>query len=72
MECTPLMAFQQSESGAVTVDWMVLSAGVIGITISVIATLSSGTHNLASNVGNAMNTASIIALGTPVDGDEDE
>lgn len=72
MARTRLMAFQQNESGAVTVDWAVLSAVVIGTAISIIATLSNGTHNLASNVENAMNTASIIALGTPVDDDEDE
>ncbi|MGP9791374.1 hypothetical protein [Roseinatronobacter sp. NSM] len=38
------------ESGAVTVDWVVLTAALVGLGVSVIAYVSTGTLDLAEKI----------------------
>jgi len=39
--------FAHDEDGAVTVDWVVLTAAIVGLGIAVLASVSSGTTGLA-------------------------
>ena len=39
-----------SESGAVTVDWVVLTAAIVGLGVSVIAYVSTGALDLADKI----------------------
>ncbi|SDY82465.1 hypothetical protein SAMN05444004_103234 [Jannaschia faecimaris] len=46
----PLRHFLASESGAVTVDWVVLTAALVGIGMSVLSVVSGGVESLASEI----------------------
>ncbi|MFD3190682.1 Flp family type IVb pilin [Sedimentitalea sp. HM32M-2] len=43
--------FLRSESGAVTVDWVVLTAAVVGLAIAVIASIQTATGGVGSSTG---------------------
>lgn len=45
-----ILKFFGHDSGAVTVDWVVLTALILGLTILAATTLSTGTLGLASSV----------------------
>ncbi|MCC5971582.1 MAG: pilus assembly protein [Pararhodobacter sp.] len=49
--------FHNDESGAVTVDWVVLTAAVVGLAIAVVATLSSNVRGLGSDITSAVSTS---------------
>ena len=49
--------FANDESGAVTVDWVVLTAAIVGIAIAVIALISDGIGNAANGINNELNNA---------------
>ena len=49
--------FLQSESGAVTVDWVVLTAALVGLGLAVMAVVSGGAENLSEDT--AVELASI-------------
>ena len=49
-----LQGFWNSEAGAVTVDWVVLTAGVIGLCILCYWTIEVATVDLASAAANAI------------------
>lgn len=51
--------FIQDESGAVTVDWVVLTAGVVGLAIAVVAAITPGAVSLGDQIGNAVSVAPI-------------
>ncbi|MFQ5438933.1 MAG: Flp family type IVb pilin [Paracoccaceae bacterium] len=42
--------FKNDESGAVTVDWVVLTAAIVGLGIAVLAAVSNGVENLSSDI----------------------
>ncbi len=44
--------FHNDESGAVTVDWVVLTAAVVALAIGILATIDTATTNLASEIGS--------------------
>lgn len=46
--------FLQCESGAVTVDWVVLTAAIVGMALGVVAQLNNGTTNVSSNISNSI------------------
>ncbi len=52
-----LNAFVKDEDGAVTVDWVVLTAAIVGIALAIVATVSSGLNNAANNIANAIDVA---------------
>lgn len=58
-----IKTFKADEAGAVTVDWVVLTAAIVGLGIAVIAAVSSGTNSLATNISTALSGATVNSLG---------
>ncbi len=58
--------FLNDESGAVTVDWVVLTAAIVGLGIAVLTTISSSVEDVASTIDTQLN--SMTALDTTLDG----
>jgi Flp pilus assembly pilin Flp len=56
--------FGRDESGAVTVDWVVLTAAIVGLGLAVIASVRTGAGSLATNIQNSLSGASVATLGT--------
>ncbi|MGV8987456.1 MAG: hypothetical protein ACOH2H_14380 [Cypionkella sp.] len=54
------MHFSVDESGAVTIDWVVLTAAIVGIGLLVLIPIAYGTDNAASLVGGKIG---VIGLG---------
>ena len=46
--------FASSESGAVTVDWVVLTAAIVGLGLAVMAVVSGGVENLSNDIGQTL------------------
>ena len=46
--------FLKDESGAVTVDWVVLTAAIVGLGIAVLTSVGGGTTTLADKVCSHM------------------
>jgi len=46
--------FKNDESGAVTVDWVVLTAAIVGLGIAVMATVSGGVQNLSGDINKQL------------------
>ncbi|MEQ8292620.1 MAG: hypothetical protein RIA08_10475 [Roseovarius sp.] len=42
--------FRNDEEGAVTVDWVVLTAAVVGLGVAGVSTVSGGVNTLASSI----------------------
>lgn len=54
-----LIRFAKDESGAVTVDWVVLTAAVVGLTVVLFTVITPGSFDAATDlIGNTMVTAS--------------
>ncbi len=51
--------FRKDEDGAVTVDWVVLTAAVIGLGTVAYTQISQGATGLASDVNTALSSATI-------------
>ncbi|MEM6576959.1 MAG: hypothetical protein AAF678_00580 [Pseudomonadota bacterium] len=49
-----LSKFKASEDGAVTVDWVVLTAAVVGLGVAAITTVSGGANELGGAVSDAV------------------
>lgn len=52
--------FKNDESGAVTVDWVVLTAAIVGLGIAVLASVSGGTTSLAGKISDEMSGMEIM------------
>jgi Flp pilus assembly pilin Flp len=63
-----LLKFYKDDSGAVTVDWVVLTAAIVGIAIAVINVISGGVENAAIGIDDTLRTAgsgwSFLGTGT--------
>ena len=46
--------FLKSESGAVTVDWVVLTAALVGLGLAVMAVVSGGVEDLSGEIQGAL------------------
>nr|WP_319247324.1 pilus assembly protein [uncultured Celeribacter sp.] len=46
--------FARDEDGAVTVDWVVLTAAVVGLGIAVLSTVSDATKTLGTNIATEL------------------
>lgn len=57
-------SFGQAEDGAITVDWVVLSAAIVGLALGLVATLGTGTNSLSAQAGGALSATRVSALGT--------
>ncbi len=51
--------FAKSESGAVTVDWVVLTAAIVGLGLAVMAVVSGGIENLAQDIDTGLTNVDI-------------
>lgn len=49
--------FARSESGAVTVDWVVLTAAIVGLGLAVMAVVSTGVEDLSGEIQGALATS---------------
>ena len=49
--------FRDDESGAVTVDWVVLTAAVMAMGIAVIGAIANGSTGMAGSVGVQLGSA---------------
>jgi len=47
-------AFLKDESGAVTVDWVVLTAAIVGLGIAVLTSVGNGTTTLADKISSEL------------------
>ncbi len=45
-----LTTFKDQEDGAVTVDWVVLCAAVVGLAVAAISSIQSGTTDLGESI----------------------
>lgn len=57
--------FRNDESGAVTVDWVVLTAAIVGLGIAVIVAVGPGIATLAENISGEV---ADINVGVPGEG----
>jgi Flp pilus assembly pilin Flp len=48
--------FRNDEDGAVTVDWVVLTAAIVGLGIAVLSSVSGGTTALGNKISDALET----------------
>jgi Flp pilus assembly pilin Flp len=51
--------FCSDESGAVTVDWVVLTAAIVGLGIAVYAVVSGGISDLSQDIDNQLTNQAI-------------
>ncbi len=56
--------FLQDESGAVTVDWIVLTSVIVGLGVAVASMMGGGTKSLTSRINEQMSNAGNAA---PID-----
>lgn len=56
--------FHADEDGAVTVDWVVLTAAVVGLGVAGVAAVKGGVDGLANKIDTGMSAASVLDLGT--------
>lgn len=52
-------AFLKDESGAVTVDWVVLTAAIVGLGIAVLTSVSGGTTELADKISDSLSATEV-------------
>ena len=58
-----IKTFSNDESGAVTVDWVVLTAAIVGLGIAVIVAVSGGVNDLGGKIETALKSGTINELG---------
>lgn len=56
---TKITVFRDEEDGAITVDWVVITAAVVGLCISVFNWVGGDTHDYGERVGNHMSTQGV-------------
>lgn len=54
MALSQIKSFISSESGAVTVDWVVLTAALVGLGLAVMSVVSGGVENLSNDIGQSL------------------
>lgn len=60
-----LKSFLKDEAGVVTVDWVVLTAAVVGLGIVVMNTVGAGIESLGSKIVNDLNARNAGYTSTP-------
>lgn len=55
-----ILNFTANEDGAVTVDWVVLTAAIVGLSVAAYTTINTGTGNMT---GNTITTLSGMTVG---------
>ena len=54
-----IKTFRADEDGAVTVDWVVLTAAIVGLGIAVLLAVRGGTVDMATDIGNTLSSADV-------------
>jgi Flp pilus assembly pilin Flp len=54
-----LKTFRSDENGAVTVDWVVLTAATVGLGIAVLASVSSGVTDFSGDIESNLKAQTI-------------
>lgn len=57
-----LKSFLADDTGAVTVDWTVMAASVVGLGLASAAAVRVGTSDLGQDIGASLSAASVLAL----------
>jgi Flp pilus assembly pilin Flp len=60
--------FKNDESGAVTVDWVVLTAAVVGLAVAAYSSIETGASNLTSKTNSYMGTQEPGSVGKTTGG----
>ncbi|QIE45601.1 hypothetical protein G5B38_08730 [Pseudohalocynthiibacter aestuariivivens] len=56
--------FSKDEDGAVTVDWVVLTAAVVGLGVAGVSTVSTGIGNLADDIQTGVEATAVTGVGS--------
>lgn len=56
--------FRADEDGAVTVDWVVLTAAIVGLGIAVIISVRAGAVDLGGDISASLEGATVVTLGS--------
>ena len=51
--------FDRDQDGAVTVDWVVLTAAIVGLGIAVLTTVGGATDDYGDTIGSHMSTQGV-------------
>ena len=54
-----IKTFRNDEDGAVTVDWVVLTAAIVGLGIAVLAAVSGGVKDLSGDISSQLAVSQI-------------
>lgn len=57
--------FRRDEAGLVSVDWVVLTAALVGLGIVVIATVQTGVESLGDAIGTSLSEAEVAPVSEP-------
>ena len=60
-----LKNFKSDESGAVTVDWVVLTAAIVGLGLAVMSSVGGGVTTLGGNISTEIGTRALGYTATP-------
>jgi len=60
---TFMKSFIASEDGAVTVDWVVLTAAVVGLGIAAVAAVKGGVDSLSGTIATAVTDTGVADTG---------
>ena len=56
---TKFINFIRDEDGAVTVDWVVLTAAIVGLGLAVLASVQTGAEDLAGAIETELTTTTV-------------
>lgn len=59
MLATAIRRFRRDEDGAVTVDWIVLTAGVMVLGAMVASSIITGSTGMSGSVGSSLGTSGV-------------
>lgn len=62
---TMIENFRNDESGAVTVDWVVLTAAIVGLGLAVVASVRTGANSVANQIQTSLTAAELNPLTIP-------
>ena len=60
-----IKAFAANESGAVTVDWVVLTAAIVGLGIAVVASVTTGVRGVSTEIRESLTAAEVAPVVIP-------
>jgi len=57
---SPLMTYLKSESGAITVDWVVLTAAIASLALAVVLTVGTPAVQFGRDIGDHVSKQSLL------------